>query len=71
MLTSQRYLRLARLGAQNNDFIFAAKAAQSAYKTYKSCLGMESQKTKDAEKSVRAFRKQMTKPWSPLDKRTS
>jgi hypothetical protein len=60
-LTKQnRYIQIARLAAAKNDFTFATRAAEKSLDVYKTCLGMDSKRTKDAEKSVRAFRNQIS-----------
>jgi hypothetical protein len=57
-----RYIQIARLFADKNAFEYATRAAEKGYDIYKTCLGINSQRTKDAEKSVRAFERQIQKP---------
>jgi hypothetical protein len=45
--------------AAKNEFKIATTAAEKGLDIYQTCLGAESEKTKEAEKSVRAFRKQI------------
>lgn len=56
-----RYLQIARISAGRNDFNMAVRGARLAHEVYLACLGKESEKTKNAEKSVRAFTKQLPK----------
>jgi hypothetical protein len=60
MLT-QVYRNRASL-ADKNAFEYATRAAEKGFDIYKTCLGIKSQRTKDAEKSVRAFERQITEP---------
>jgi hypothetical protein len=56
---SNSYIQIARLLAAKNEFKVATAAAEKGLDIYQTCLGAESEKTKEAEKSVRAFRKQI------------
>ncbi|KAF2429205.1 SET domain-containing protein [Tothia fuscella] len=53
------YLQIARISADKGDMHTAVKAAKHALENYLICLGKDSEKTKNAEKSLRAFTKQL------------
>ena len=53
------YLEIARICAQGEDYVTAAKAAKKAQETYSICVGAENHRALKAGKSVRAFERQI------------
>jgi hypothetical protein len=58
-LTLHRYLDIARLFHKQGDIKFAVIASEKAMGVYMTCLGKDGEETVKAEKSVRAFTKQL------------
>ena len=58
-LTPYRYLDIARLHQEQGDIKFAVLMAEKALGVYMTCLGKDGEETERAEKSVRAFKKQL------------
>lgn len=59
ILTLNRYLDIAHLCHKEGDIKFAVHAAEKAMAVYMTCLGKDGEETEKAEKSVRAFKKQL------------
>jgi hypothetical protein len=54
-----RYLDIARLHQEQGDIKLAVLEAEKALGVYMTCLGKDGEETEKAEKSVRAFKKQL------------